>query len=446
MWFKQHTHRKKHRVLTFMLATLLAVTMAIPMINSNTLEVHAYEENVGGQTGNNDDLENNTDGQGVSWKRTGWLVYVAGVDGTLKSEVAFISGTKNVPDARHDATYLYSRIGHQAPSPNRKFTGAPWGPAMVDGGGKVRDKLANYVQANGNLVLRNLLGDDILAMTEVAPDQYYLIFETVSWHGRPGNGDIDTVATHWGYVQMWADGKAYGSGKGYYPYNKIAQSVYVEKEWPGLIDNGIVPPTTFLSASSNDCLPLNTMLSAGYGMGAFRLDLIGGGMQSTCDEPEQPEPHKPPEESTGTFKIVKSYRIRNLDTGARTDKGTYVKPDSDPNIIIEDESEYKLVEWKTSTTYKPDILSTEWHKQVPGVNKQGGKNPATIRMEIPETTLYVLLEKPEQGPPSETGTADFIMSQSTITRKIKLSYPDNNGISDTRRASIPSSTLTTTTT
>lgn len=110
MWFKQHTHRKKHRVLTFMLATLLAVTMAIPMINSNTLEVHAYEENVGGQTGNNDDLENNTDGQGVSWKRTGWLVYVAGVDGTLKSEVAFISGTNYAPEARHDPTYLYSRI------------------------------------------------------------------------------------------------------------------------------------------------------------------------------------------------------------------------------------------------------------------------------------------------------------------------------------------------
>ena len=48
-------------------------------------------------------------------------------------------------------------------SPNRIFTEAPWGPAMVDGGGKVRDKLANYVQANGDLVLRNLLGDDILA-------------------------------------------------------------------------------------------------------------------------------------------------------------------------------------------------------------------------------------------------------------------------------------------
>lgn len=49
-------------------------------------------------------------------------------------------------------------------------------------------------------------------------------------------------------------------------------------------------------------------------------------------------------------------------------------------------------------------------------------------MKAPETTLYLLLEKPENESTPVTGQADFVMSQSTITRKIKLSYPDNNGI------------------
>lgn len=424
---QEHTqHKSRPKLITLLLSMLLVFSMIIPTVIA-PLEVYAYDENLGGNDGDLSGTPNNTSGQGVSYTRTGWLVYVAGVDGTLKSEVAFISGTKNAPEARHDATYLYSRIGHQAPSPNRKFTGAPWGTAVSSSGGKTRDRLANYVQANGNLVIRNLLGDDILAMTKAAPDQYCLIFETVSWHGRPGDGKIDTVATHWGYVEMWANGQAYGSGKGYYPYNKIAQSVHVEKEWPGLVENGIVPPTVFLPSSSKGCLPLNVMQSAGYGIGAFRLDLLGGG-QTTCDEPKQPEPHEPPNESTGTFKIVKSYRIRNTDTNALTDSGTFVKPDSSPNITIEDESEYKLIEWKTSTTYKPDISSIKWESQVPATHKQGGKSPTTIEMKTPETTLYVLLEKPENLPNTSLGKADFIMSQSTITRKIKLSYPDNNGL------------------
>ena len=52
-----------------------------------------------------------------------------------------------------------------------------------------------------------------------------------------------------------------------------------------------------------------------------------------------------------------------MDTGVCTDDGTFVKPDSSPKITIEDEEEYKLIAWKTSTTYKPDIESPKWKVQ-----------------------------------------------------------------------------------
>lgn len=39
-------------------------------------------------------------------------------------------------------------------------------------------------------------------------------FETVSWHGRPGDGEINKVAVHWGYVQMFADVCRCGRGIG----------------------------------------------------------------------------------------------------------------------------------------------------------------------------------------------------------------------------------------
>ena len=111
--------------------------------------------------------------------------------------------------------------------------------------------------------------------------------------------------------------------------------------------------------------------------------------QTTCDESQNGTPSRSEDESTGVYKIVKSYRIRNLDTNVLTDKGTYVKTDSSPKISIEDESEYKLIAWKTSTTYKSDISSIKWESTVPAVHKQSGTTPTTIEMKAPETTLYL---------------------------------------------------------
>lgn len=205
---------------------------------------------------------------------------------------------------------------------------------------------------------------------------------------------------------------------------------------------------SFLTSAMYNCMVLETNrfgISAPSGTGGVyaadydRLKNTGYGIhiidinpsshnQTTCNEQKQPDCHKAPEESKGTFKIVKSYRTRNTDTGILTDKGSYVKEDSGCNITIEDEAEYKLVAWKTSTTYVPDIVSTKWESTVPSVQKQSGTAPSDIEMKIPETTLYVLLEKPEGDPATATGAADFIISQSTITRKIKLSQPDGSGM------------------
>lgn len=225
-------------------------------------------------------------------------------------------------------------------------------------------------------------------------------------------------------------------------YNRIATT----DGWIQWADKGY--QHSFLTSAMYNCMVLETdrfgisapvktggvysadyekLKSTGYGIHIIDINPSPHD-QTTCNEPEQPDPHKPPEESTGTFKIVKSYRTRNTDTGILTDKGNYIKEDSGPGITIEDESEYKLVAWKTSTTYDPDIMSTEWESKVPSVQKQSGTDPSSIEIKTPETTLYVLLEKPEGDPSDATAVADFIISQSTITRKIKLSQPDGSGM------------------
>lgn len=82
--------------------------------------------------------------------------------------------------------------------------------------------------------------------------------------------------------------------------------------------------------------------------------------QTTCDEPKQPTPHQPPIESTGHTTIVKSYRTKNMATGELIDDGTFHQGDLGTQILIENETEYQVIDWKTSTTTNTSISSLSW--------------------------------------------------------------------------------------
>ncbi len=110
------------------------------------------------------------------------------------------------------------------------------------------------------------------------------------------------------------------------------------------------------------------LMKTGWGIHIIEMGVSNS--QTTCDETLDPSPHAAPNESIGKYKIVKSYRIKNTSSGTYTDMGTFTKEEVCPDIEIEDETEYKLVAWKTSTTYKPDIKSTQWESTVPPVQKQ----------------------------------------------------------------------------
>lgn len=72
--------------------------------------------------------------------------------------------------------------------------------------------------------------------------------------------------------------------------------------------------------------------------------------QTTCDEPQIPNPHNPPDESDGTKKIIKNYRTRNLTTNTLTEDGnTFTIEQVSSDILIEDEDKYVVVAWATSS-------------------------------------------------------------------------------------------------
>lgn len=419
---KRTQHKTRPKLLTIILSMMLAISMIVPVVQYNTLQVNATgmpDTNVDGQ-GNGAAPENVTGGQPVSYKRTGWLVYISDRSGNLRSPVKFAG--LSIPPASYKA-FFETRIGGQTHIDGTvNLAEYPSWPLPVTASGTNAGVLKDYVKKNPNLI-ESVFGPDIASMCNADKDNFYLIMETVSWHAVPGR-TYNGCGNHWGWVRAQEKGEASPSGKGFYPYNVLALSEFIEKPWPGL-----PPVVTSKSYGATDCIPLPILTSAGYGMAAFRIGEHGE--QSTADEASPAfgtSPHDPPDESEGVKTIIKNYRTVNDTTNVITDDGKTHRDNVDEIITVEEEGDYKVIGWKTSNTKDYGLDSIKW--PVPGKITQQGKEPTTVTLNSPlETVIYVWLEKHEEDSSAGLKQADFIISESTISRKIQLSKPDKSRIS-----------------
>lgn len=159
-----------------------------------------------------------------------------------------------------------------------------------------------------------------------------------------------------------------------------------------------------------------------YGLGTSVYRCVDDG-QTTYDESQGETPAPPADESDGKFTIIKSYRKKIGETKYE-DEGTFHIKEVAPEITIENEKSHKVVEWRISTTENTGISSLTWESSVPPSVSDTGKNPTTVKLKDTEKVLYVLLERTEEEPP-EPADYNYLISESTITRRVKMSEPDN---------------------
>lgn len=156
-----------------------------------------------------------------------------------------------------------------------------------------------------------------------------------------------------------------------------------------------------------------------YGVAMFVVKATTD-MQTTCNEPQAGTPHDPPKESEGKVTIVKSYRdkINNV----YTHKATTHRSNLGTQILIENEKEYQVVEWVTSSTTNTGVKGYVWSPPVAGVS-QRGTTPTSVTLSPTEKCLYVLLEKVEEEEEEEK-PYNYKLTQSMITRRVWFSNPD----------------------
>lgn len=129
---------------------------------------------------------------------------------------------------------------------------------------------------------------------------------------------------------------------------------------PGVKMKSDTKPTDGKSGRAS-YIDMKTIKSDGRGKKAKTVYLLlikeDEDIQTTCDE-DKPTPHPAPNESTGTYKIVKNYVTDS--NGKYKDDGCFCKTKVTHQIKIEDESSttgYTLVAWKATDSSTESVTS-----------------------------------------------------------------------------------------
>lgn len=404
---KSHIRCLWKKLLSFTIA--LSLTLSISLITQKPITAHATEDYVGividalGQSGigGNSKIRN-----GISYARTGYLCYLLTADGNtipgmtaqaFKSpsfnalsgsvwschskkggySVNSFEGTApwNLPPFNENKSTNVGLIRQWMAAPNgntcnaAQFVKDNWGLEIASKFGTgdyvlVIETILNFqpnIKSSGGISS----GGMSRAQLEAIVNEYYvkgvLISKGIDPTGLPigkirkevideilenqSSGGYQTVGSP--VIGTCSDCIAYENAVGgnssiFASYtNKIACfAEHITKGGPGE-KAGFIPWTGTIPTLLSDS-EVST-----YGV-AMMVIKAKNDAQTTCDEPQIPNPHNPPDESDGTKKIIKNYRTRNLTTNTLTEDGnTFTIEQVSSDILIEDEDKYVVVAWKS---------------------------------------------------------------------------------------------------
>jgi hypothetical protein len=434
------------RIINFMLAIIMVITI-IPV------SVYGDGEGVTTNVNGSGSGKAGNEAGGFSRHHTGYIAYIVDESGNLVTDVVLLSLDKNGDSsyvsftdaslATYNTSQLKSRLGDQKYS----RLSAGWSlPAPSD---ENCDSNADAVRAWVNTECKpGITNLEVLiwkvwdysyptlsAATKSSSSVYYKFFEgsenlyfILEAAYRMNGGDKDYVATSRGWAQLIKDGTiGYGD-----------QEKAIRQRFPSWItfdktQFGLTPAPGGYKLEINDII--NTYAS---GMASFWNKDNGNtnSSQTTADESLVPKPHKAPDESEGTYKIVKNYVTRTKDTTTGevtyTDDGCYTKTEVTNEISIEDEkteasTSYSLRNWKVTDSSVESVTSVTdnslvWSQNVPGNEKSSGTDPATVDVKkLGGETVYLLLIRDKTETSEVPDEISFEISQSSLTKRVRFS-------------------------
>lgn len=228
-----------------------------------------------------------------------------------------------------------------------------------------------------------------------------------------GTGGYDTsLFGRMGRRSMIAKGLSFT----FYAYRDGAGKVITDYEWT------ISPPNDTGQSITNKVV---ADIQPGWSLHLYRLIGSLEDTTHTFDKPKGDIPHEAPNIDKSKLKSPDKAKINIIKTYEEDGNhvGTYSRNNNPQNIMIENEVTYKVDEWFISKDYVNANESTTWTQiKSSASSSSSGKTPNTVKVENPNTTLYVKLIKKTE--PIVNNSADLVIRESQITKAIDTINPN----------------------
>lgn len=381
----------------------------------------------------------------VASAKTGWRCYVATEEGVVRSKIIdFEYG--NLPTPGNTFFSTTTRLGGNA---SGRSHNPPWAPPLINGAsnaGAVKAKLKSKTGKNGQPFVVDVIETYFGAAVakEFIQEQEYFVLEPIYW-GYMYRGlqrssvQIYGTSQFWSRCQIFFGYPAYGDSiQKSWVNQKMGQAFKLDANKDGLFG---------LSYYANGGAYTNTEGVFGNGLG---IGVLWAGdldeteeLQTTCDESQQPTEHRAPQESSGSYRIIKFYEEQESD-GAIQPLVNYTRKGVTNKIQVENEADWELIKWDKSTNYygkkgsglENEILNAlSSYDEVVGACGSTGGGAGTSLVTLTEkvdTTLYVRLRRKEGAPreqemhirESELTRAFKYDDISVFQKEIKIAYPN----------------------
>ena len=222
--------------------------------------------------------------------------------------------------------------------------------------------------------------------------------------------------------------KFIGTGDGWaYMYSQRESEDSTGDKVMGIITNRFLPASMVLHEKfwdlephGGDPAPHNMTYGEinGSGWDMFIIELDSSSIHTYASEegsPGKPQNNDPPR--FGEYDIVKCYRTYNETTGEYTDDGTTSRTSCVNRVSVDDEPEYKIVQWDTSSSTNTGMSSLSYS---PPGSIQHGETSKLVKLDKTEgeKCIYVLLER-RISDEVEEEDYNYLLPQSRINKKIK---------------------------
>lgn len=267
----------------------------------------------------------------------------------------------------------------------------------------------------------------------IAQNDYIVLIETIAWFvpldknkNQYGKYVYGTITNHaqWAAEMNKVGWDDWGKG-GYYSLVTTGTGATALKLSEDLVLGG---KTIKVPSDGNKSSRQNTLvadLSMGYALHSYRAEYGESGTH-TFDSDIGNTPHSAPDPSKIPIEAGEDVNKRSINIVKTYEEdgnhvGTYSRNNNPQRIIIQNEIEYKVDEWFISKDCVNANESTTWTQIKSNTSSSSsGKSTTTVKVEEPNTTLYVKLIKKTEV----VGDADLVIRESQITKAIDTMNPN----------------------